>query len=51
MSPGGGPARRVYRLTARGEKHLQEWTVVLEHVSKSMARFVRESEKTRCAEE
>ncbi|HOK44883.1 MAG TPA: helix-turn-helix transcriptional regulator [Bryobacteraceae bacterium] len=37
-----GPARRVYRLTAKGEKHLQEWATVLEHVSKSMARFVKE---------
>jgi DNA-binding PadR family transcriptional regulator len=38
-----GPARRVYRLTARGEKHLEEWATVLDHVSKSMARFVREA--------
>lgn len=37
-----GPARRVYRLTADGERHLEEWATVLEHVSKSMARFVRE---------
>lgn len=37
----GGPARRVYKLTANGEKHLQEWAEVLSHVSKSMARFVR----------
>lgn len=36
-----GPARRVYKLTARGEQHLEEWASVLEHVSKSMARFVR----------
>jgi len=36
-----GPARRVYRLTARGEEHLEEWADVLEHVSKSMARFVK----------
>jgi poly-beta-hydroxybutyrate-responsive repressor len=36
-----GPARRVYKLTARGERHLEEWASVLEHVSKSMARFVR----------
>ncbi len=36
-----GPARRVYRLTGAGEEHLQEWAIVLEHVSKSMARFVR----------
>lgn len=38
-----GPARRVYRLTARGEKHLQEWAAVLDHVSKAMARFVKET--------
>jgi poly-beta-hydroxybutyrate-responsive repressor len=38
-----GPARRVYRLTAKGEKHLQEWATVLEHVSKSMARFVKDT--------
>lgn len=33
--------RRVYRLTPAGEKHLEEWAAVLEHVSKSMRRFVR----------
>jgi PadR family transcriptional regulator, regulatory protein PadR len=38
-----GPARRVYKLTAKGEKHLQEWATVLDHVSKSMARFVKET--------
>jgi poly-beta-hydroxybutyrate-responsive repressor len=38
-----GPARRVYKLTARGERHLAEWTAVLEHVSKSMARFVKDA--------
>jgi DNA-binding PadR family transcriptional regulator len=38
-----GPARRVYKLTAQGERHLEEWAAVLEHVSKSMARFVREA--------
>ena len=38
-----GPARRVYRLTAKGERHLDEWAVVLEHVSKSMARFVKDT--------
>jgi PadR family transcriptional regulator, regulatory protein PadR len=36
----GGPARRVYKLTRNGEKHLQEWAVVLEHLSKAMSRFV-----------
>ena len=39
----GGPARRVYKLTARGERHLEEWATVLEHVSKSMARFVKDA--------
>jgi poly-beta-hydroxybutyrate-responsive repressor len=37
-----GPARRVYRLTRKGEGHLKEWATVLDHVAKSMARFVRE---------
>lgn len=38
-----GPARRVYRLTRKGERHLEEWASVLSHVSKSMAHFVRET--------
>lgn len=38
-----GPARRVYRLTEAGEKHLQEWAFVLDHVSRSMARFVKQA--------
>lgn len=37
-----GPARRVYRLTKAGEKHLEEWAIVLEHLSGSMSRFVSE---------
>jgi poly-beta-hydroxybutyrate-responsive repressor len=41
-----GPARRVYKLTAKGERHLEEWATVLEHVSKSMARFVKEARGT-----
>jgi PadR family transcriptional regulator, regulatory protein PadR len=41
-----GPARRVYRLTAKGERHLEEWATVLEHVSKSMAGFVKETRET-----
>ena len=36
-----GPARRVYKLTRQGENHLQEWAAVLDHVSKSMRRFVK----------
>src|ERR1035437_5621532 len=35
-----GPARRLYMLTELGESHLQEWLMVLDHMSKSMARFV-----------
>jgi DNA-binding PadR family transcriptional regulator len=43
---GAGPARRVYRLTPEGERHLEEWATVLEHVSKSMERFVKDARKT-----
>lgn len=35
-----GPARRLYMLTELGELHLDEWITVLDHMSKSMARFV-----------
>lgn len=42
---GRGPARRVYRLTKQGEVHLEEWAAVLEHLSKSMTRFVRDARK------
>ena len=38
---GTGPARRLYRLTARGEEHLGEWIVVLDHMTKSMGRFTK----------
>lgn len=40
-----GPPRRVYQLTRSGEKHLEEWSVVLEHLAHSMQRFVRETRK------
>ena len=40
-----GPARRCYQLTKEGERHLQEWTLILEKLSKSMARFVRDARK------
>lgn len=46
---GSGPARRVYRLTANGEQHLQEWATVLDNVSKAMARFVQQVKRTRRA--
>ena len=36
-----GPARRVYLLTPQGEKHLEEWGQVLDHLGKAMERFVR----------
>jgi PadR family transcriptional regulator len=42
-----GPARRLYKLTARGERHLDEWSTVLQHVSKSMSRFVVETRRVR----
>ncbi len=41
---GSGPARRVYALTPRGEKHLGEWVAVLDNMSKAMTRFVREAQ-------
>ncbi len=41
-----GPARRVYRLTAKGERHLEEWATVLDNLSKSMARFVKDTRAT-----
>ncbi|MFZ0961647.1 MAG: helix-turn-helix transcriptional regulator [Terriglobia bacterium] len=40
---GSGPARRLYELTPRGEEHLDEWIIVLSHISESMSRFVREA--------
>jgi len=40
---GAGPARRMYKLTRQGEEHLKEWAVVLDHVAKSMRRFVSET--------
>ena len=39
----GGPARRIYRLTRNGERHLEEWAVVLNHLAHSMSRFVKET--------
>jgi len=38
-----GPARRVYKVTTKGRRRLEEWTVVLGQVSESMARFVDEA--------
>jgi DNA-binding PadR family transcriptional regulator len=44
---GSGPARRVYALTPHGTEHLGEWVTVLEHMSKAMARFVRNAQASR----
>ena len=35
-----GPARKVYRLTRAGKRHLREWAQVLTKVAVSMDRFV-----------
>jgi DNA-binding PadR family transcriptional regulator len=39
---GGGPARRLYELTPSGEEHLREWMKVLERLSLSLGRFVKD---------
>lgn len=41
--PAAGPARRVYTVTPRGHQHLEEWMNVLEHLSVSLDRLVREA--------
>ena len=46
---GSGPARHNYRLTERGEEHLREWRVVLDHLAKAMTRFVDDVAET-CSE-
>jgi len=37
----GGPARRVYSLTRKGDDHLEQWATVLEKVAGAMYRFLR----------
>lgn len=44
-SQGSGPAKRVYSLTPRGEEHLGEWVEVLNHLSGTMKKFVRNAGK------
>jgi len=46
---GNGPARRIYRLSASGAEHLNEWVAILEHMSKSMATFVRRARNATAA--
>jgi PadR family transcriptional regulator PadR len=41
---GSGPARRLYALTPHGERHFQEWIAVLDHMGKSMKRFVKKAQ-------
>lgn len=40
---GNGPARRLYELTPDGERHLEEWMVVLSGLSRSMGQFVAQA--------
>lgn len=42
---GGGPARRVYRLTPRGREHLAEWADVMQRISLSVGRLASDSRK------
>lgn len=44
---GSGPARRLYVLTAHGHEHLREWVTVLDHMCRSMRRFVTEAQTAR----
>lgn len=37
-----GPAKRVYKITRSGERHLKQWAVVIGQLSKAMSDFVRE---------
>ena len=46
-----GPARKLYALTPRGQKHLREWIAVLDHIRTSMVRLVAEGRaKSRTAD-
>lgn len=42
---GGGPARRLYALTSRGQEHLREWVEVMESIASSLSALLRESRK------
>ena len=37
---GTGPARHIYSITENGERHLAEWSVVLDNLAHSMESFV-----------
>jgi PadR family transcriptional regulator, regulatory protein PadR len=38
---GRGPARRLYKLSAAGADHLDEWVAVLDQMSRSMTAFIK----------
>lgn len=40
----GGPARRVYRLTKAGSRHLREWAQVMRNLGLSISRFARRAD-------
>ncbi|MFP4498216.1 MAG: PadR family transcriptional regulator [Vulcanimicrobiota bacterium] len=42
---GTGPAKRTYKLTDDGEKHLEEWLVLMENLALSLEEFTREARK------
>ena len=42
---GGGPARRVYSLTASGWEHLDEWVQVMNEIASSLTGLLRESRR------
>lgn len=41
-NPEAGPARRVYTVTLQGRRHLEVWLVVLNRLTGSLERLVRE---------
>jgi PadR family transcriptional regulator, regulatory protein PadR len=43
---GTTPARRIYRLTRAGRKHLKEWSALLSELGASMTEFANREEKT-----
>jgi DNA-binding PadR family transcriptional regulator len=45
-----GPARRIYSLTAEGERHLEHWTGLLGMLSESLSRFVSKVQSAMCQE-
>lgn len=44
-----GAGRKSYRLTRKGEQHLEEWTMLLEELAGGLKVFVKESRKVKIA--